>query len=245
MKEIRFSVQQLLAASAISLASIVLSGCNTTTAKAPVDIENQLHPQLSATEVNAPDKLSPTPAMQNLASAYAAVEDEGFSIPAVPYQKINPAYRRQEVDSPYNEKAGTVVVDTASRFLYLIEPNGRAMRYGVGIGREGFAWTGNGVIQWKQTWPHWFPPKEMIARQPQLAKFSAKNGGMSPGLNNALGSRAMYIFHDGKDTLYRLHGTQEWNTIGKAVSSGCVRILNQDVIDLYNRVRPGAVIKVI
>src|SRR3546814_12160481 len=107
------------------------------------------------------------------------------------------------------------------------------MRYGVGIGREGFAWKGAGVIQWRQKWPKWTPPAEMIARQPRLAKYSAENGGQPPGLNNPLGSRALYIFQDGHDTLYRLHGSPAWHHIGKPVSSGCVRLMNQAAIDLY------------
>ena len=116
---------------------------------------------------------------------------------------------------------------------------------GVGIGREGFAWSGRGVIQWKQAWPKWTPPDEMVARQPELVKYSGANGGMPGGLNNPLGARALYIFKNGEDTLYRLHGSPEWKSIGKAASSGCVRLLNQDVIDLYDRVRGKAPILVI
>lgn len=171
-----------------------------------------------------------------LAVMYGTVEDGGFVIPAVPYQKIDRRYYRQRVVDPTGERPGTVVVDTRSRFLYVVEPGGSAMRYGVGIGREGFAWSGEGVIQWRQKWPKWTPPDEMVARQPELVKYSAKNGGMQPGLKNPLGARALYIFQNGKDTLYRLHGSPEWNSIGKAVSSGCVRLMNQDIIDLYDRV---------
>ncbi|WP_440409708.1 L,D-transpeptidase [Neorhizobium petrolearium] len=167
---------------------------------------------------------------------YGTVVDGGFVIPAIPYQQINPRYYRQRVLDPTGERPGTVVVDTPSRFLYLVEPGGSAMRYGVGIGREGFAWSGEGVIQWRQKWPKWTPPNDMIARQPELAKYSADNGGMPPGLTNPLGARALYIFQNGQDTLYRLHGSPEWNSIGKAVSSGCVRLMNQDIIDLYERV---------
>jgi lipoprotein-anchoring transpeptidase ErfK/SrfK len=167
---------------------------------------------------------------------YGAISDGGFVVPAIPYQRINPRYYRQRVVDPTGERPGTVVVDTPSRFLYLVEPGGSAMRYGVGIGREGFAWSGDGVIQWRQKWPKWTPPDEMVARQPELTKYSAKNGGMPPGLTNPLGARALYIFRNGQDTLYRLHGSPEWNSIGKAVSSGCVRLMNQDIIDLYDRV---------
>nr|WP_272210743.1 L,D-transpeptidase [Marinicella sp. W31]MDC2876653.1 L,D-transpeptidase [Marinicella sp. W31] len=129
-----------------------------------------------------------------------------------------------------------MVVDTPNRFLYLVEADGTAMRYGVGIGRSGFSWGGNGVIKWKQEWPKWFPPEEMIERDPKLEAYSNKNGGMEPGLMNPLGARALYIFENGKDTLYRVHGNPDWSSIGKAVSSGCIRMINQDVIDLYNRV---------
>ena len=137
---------------------------------------------------------------------------------------------------PTGEPAGTVVVDTASRFLYVVEPGGTAMRYGVGIGRDGFAWEGEGIIHWRQPWPRWKVPADMIARTPSLAKYSVENGGMEPGIKNPLGARALYIFQNGKDTLYRLHGSPEWKSIGKATSSGCVRLINQDVLDLYKRV---------
>jgi lipoprotein-anchoring transpeptidase ErfK/SrfK len=140
------------------------------------------------------------------------------------------------VKDPTGEPAGTVVVDTAARFLYVVEPGGTAMRYGVGIGRDGFAWEGEGVIQWRQPWPRWKVPDDMIRRQPSLARYSVANGGMDPGIKNPLGARALYIFQNGQDTLYRLHGSPEWKSIGKAVSSGCVRLINQDVLDLYKRV---------
>lgn len=169
-------------------------------------------------------------------SMYASVQDEGYTLPAIPIQKMDKKYLRQVVNDPTGERPGTIVVDTANRFLYLVMENGQALRYGVGIGKDGFAWSGRAVIQWKRKWPKWTPPDEMIARQPNLEKYSARNGGMAPGLSNPLGARALYIFKDGKDTLYRLHGNPEWWSIGKAVSSGCVRMLNQDVMDLYDRV---------
>ena len=124
---------------------------------------------------------------------------------------------------------------------------GEAVRYGVGLGRQGFEWSGRGAIQWKQRWPRWFPPNEMIDRQPELAKYRARQirgtnvwkGGMKPGATNPLGARALYIFQNGKDTLFRLHGSPEWGSIGKSVSSGCVRLIHQDIIDLYDRVPDG------
>jgi len=179
------------------------------------------------------------------ASMYAPMIDEGYEIPGVPFQKIDPQFYRQIVPNPTGERPGTVVVDTRGHFLYYTMPNGQAMRYGVGLGREGFAWSGRAVVQWKRKWPTWTPPEEMIARQPELRIYSADNGGMQPGLTNPLGARALYIFKDGQDTLYRLHGSPEWASIGRNVSSGCVRLINQDIIDLYDRVPNGTPIVVI
>ena len=164
---------------------------------------------------------------------YAAVPAEAFPIPAVDIDQLHPEYYRRLVDYGTYEQAGTVVVETHNRFLYLVLPEGKAVRYGVGIGRQGFTWSGRGTIQFKREWPMWTPPAEMIARQPELEEH---RNGMAPGLDNPLGARALYIFQSGADTLYRVHGSGEVASIGRAVSSGCVRLLNQDVIDLYNRV---------
>ncbi|MEZ5791975.1 MAG: L,D-transpeptidase [Nitratireductor sp.] len=167
---------------------------------------------------------------------YGAVYDEGLAIPAIDLSKVGAEFLRQPVPWYGPERPGTVIVETGTRHLFLIRENNNAMRYGVGVGREGFAWSGDGVIQWKQKWPKWTPPDEMIARQPELEKYSADNGGMAGGLENPLGARALYIFSGGKDTLFRIHGTPEFWSIGKAVSSGCIRMMNQDVIDLYDRI---------
>lgn len=176
---------------------------------------------------------------------YQARVDEGYRLPAIPVEKIDKRYLRQRVAYSTREKPGTIIVDVANRFLYLIEPNGTAIRYGVGVGRAGFEWEGNAYIGFKRKWPTWTPPEEMIKRQPELAKYSADNGGKEPGLDNPLGARALYLFQNGQDTLYRLHGTPEWHTIGTAASSGCIRLINQDVIDLYERVkgRPRVVVR--
>lgn len=203
-------------------AAAALAGCQTATTPAPL-------PQVARRPILPPDDAE-------LKLRYAALEDGGHSIPAIPYQQIDPKYYRQRVNDPTGEKPGTVVVDTGNRFLYVVEPGGTAMRYGVGIGRDGFAWEGEGVVHWRQAWPRWKVPDEMIARSPGLARYSVENGGMDPGIKNPLGARALYIFQNGKDTLYRLHGSPEWQSIGKATSSGCVRLVNQDVIDLYTRV---------
>jgi len=219
----RFSRRGFLAALAASAGT--LAGCTT----GPLRRRPAPTPGIVQRPVGPPSEAE-------LQVMYGPVEDGGYLIPAVPYQQIDPQFYRQRVYDPTGEAPGTVVVDTPSRLLYVVEPGGTAMRYGVGIGREGFAWQGDGVIHWRQAWPHWKPPNEMVARQPSLAKYSIENGGMPPGLDNPLGARALYIFQNGEDTLYRLHGNPEWQSIGKAVSSGCVRLLNQDVIDLYARV---------
>jgi lipoprotein-anchoring transpeptidase ErfK/SrfK len=175
---------------------------------------------------------------------YDVMNDDGHTLPAIPYSRIDSRYLRAEVDYRTSEAPGTIIVDTRGHYLYLVEAGGKAMRYGVGLGKAGFAWSGRGVIQRKAKWPRWTPPGEMIARDPGLRQFSAAEGGATPGLNNPLGARALYIFKDGKDTLYRVHGTPDWQSVGKATSSGCVRMLNQDVIDLFDRVPNGTPIVV-
>jgi lipoprotein-anchoring transpeptidase ErfK/SrfK len=187
-----------------------------------------------------PDNRAPPPVVPEADPSYLAMygpmPNERFPIPAVDLKRVPSRFYRQVVDDPTGERPGTIVVDTSSFYLYLVRPGGKALRYGVGLGRQGFEWSGRATVQWKQAWPKWTPPDEMIARQPELVKWSSANGGQPPGLDNPLGARALYIFKDGEDTLYRLHGTPEFWTIGKAVSSGCVRLMNQDIIDLYDRV---------
>jgi len=190
-------------------------------------------------------KAAGIPSRRQIAAMYAALPNEQFPIPAVNLKKVPSKYYRKRVAYPTEEKPGTVVVDTGNFYLFHVEPDGKAMRYGVGLGRAGFEWSGRARIAWKRPWPKWTPPDEMIARQPELEKYSARNGGMVPGLNNPLGSRALYIFQGNEDTLYRIHGSPEYWTIGKAVSSGCVRMINQDVIDLYDRVKSGSPIVVV
>jgi lipoprotein-anchoring transpeptidase ErfK/SrfK len=146
---------------------------------------------------------------------------------------------RQEVEFPTREKPGTIIVDTASRHLYLVEGNGLALQYGIGVGREGFSWKGVAEVHSKQEWPKWFPPPEMLQRRPDLPEE------MDGGLGNPLGARALYLWENGKDTLFRIHGTNEPDTIGHAVSSGCIRMMNGDVMDLYNRVSLGTKVVVL
>jgi len=144
--------------------------------------------------------------------------------------QLDPRLQRQFVDYPSREAPGTVIIDTTNTYLYLVLGDGKALRYGIGVGREGFTWSGVKQVSRKAEWPDWHPPAEMIERQPYLPRFTA--GG--PG--NPLGARAMYI----GSTLYRIHGTNDPSTIGKNVSSGCIRLTNEDVIDLYERVPVGA-----
>lgn len=164
---------------------------------------------------------------------YGPLPSERFPLPAVDLRHVDPVYLRRFGDYKTNERPGTIIVDTANRVLFWTIPEGKAIRYGIGIGRAGFSWSGRAIINHKKQWPTWTPPSEMITRQPELEQWRQ---GMPPGLGNPLGARALYIFNDGADTLYRLHGTSDPISIGKAVSSGCVRLLHHDVIDLYNRV---------
>ena len=147
--------------------------------------------------------------------------EQGYQTPA--------QFRRQVVAYNGSEAPGTVIIDTPNTFLYLVQPGGRAIRYGIGVGRDGFRWSGVQHITKKAEWPDWTPPAEMIARQPYLPRF------MAGGATNPLGARAMYL----GGSLYRIHGSNEPETIGQAVSSGCIRMTNEDVIDLYSRARVG------
>jgi lipoprotein-anchoring transpeptidase ErfK/SrfK len=156
------------------------------------------------------------------------VDQPGYQ-PSPDEEQLTGAFEKQEVFFRGNEAAGTVIIDTKERFLYVLQGNNRAIRYGIGVGREGFQWSGLQRISRKQEWPDWRPPPEMIERQPYLPRF------MAGGPGNPLGARAMYL----GATVYRIHGTNQPETIGHAVSSGCFRLVNADVIDLYDRVPVG------
>lgn len=160
----------------------------------------------------------------------------------VPVWQVDPDFERYEVDYRTTEQPGAIVVDSRSRHLYFVLPEGRAIRYGVAVGSEAFGWTGVATVAHKAEWPRWTPPPEMLRRWPHLLP---RAGGMEGGPDNPLGARALYLFQDGRDTLYRIHGTNEPETIGREASSGCIRMRNIDVIDLYNRVKPGAKVIVI
>jgi lipoprotein-anchoring transpeptidase ErfK/SrfK len=161
--------------------------------------------------------------------------DPAYSTPQDYDDQVDPSISTREVvDDPTGRPAGTITIDTKTRKLYLSMGGGRAYEYGVGVGREGFLWKGEAQVGRKAYWPGWTPPKEMLLRRPDLP------GHMEGGLENPLGARALYLFRGAKDTMFRIHGTNEPDTIGQAVSSGCIRMLNADVIDLYRRVSKGA-----
>lgn len=164
-----------------------------------------------------------------------------FPIEPVNPRKIKKQFRRQTVDFEGYEDPGTLVVDPDNRFLYHVLAYGRAKRYGVGVGRAGFAWAGDAKIGMKRRWPRWVPPREMVDRDENARKWV---NGQPGGPENPLGARALYLYANGQDTLYRIHGTNEPHTIGKAMSSGCIRMLNQDVADLFENVLVGTPVTV-
>jgi lipoprotein-anchoring transpeptidase ErfK/SrfK len=163
------------------------------------------------------------------------LRDAGLAPDADSSRQISPRLRRTVVEYPTREPNGTVVIDTPNTYLYLVLGGGKAIRYGIGVGREGFTWSGVKSVERKAEWPDWIPPVEMIQRQPYLPRF------MAGGPGNPLGARAMYL----AGTVYRIHGTNDPSTIGKRVSSGCIRLVNDDVIDLYQRVNVGTKVVVL
>ena len=176
-----------------------------------------------------------TSGVMSLAEAekvYGPLPNERFPVPAVNISKINPKYLRQTVRYDSKEAAGTIIVDPRNYFVYRVEGDGNATRYGVSVGRAGFLWNGDAYIGRKAEWPVWTPPKEMIERQPEVAKYA---GGMPPGLDNPLGARTLYLYQDGRYTLFTLYSTRAPETIGKGISSGCIGLLTQDMMDLYAR----------
>jgi lipoprotein-anchoring transpeptidase ErfK/SrfK len=181
-------------------------------------------------------------------TGYGAAGGERFAVPEVRPGEFNPAYARRTVPYTADHAPGTIVIDTPNHFLYLVQGGGQAVRYGIGVGKQGFSWSGSATIGNKQEWPDWYPPKEMIQRKPELMRqvSTLQSGlGVAGGPNNPLGARALYLWQGNKDTLFRIHGTNEPWTIGQSVSSGCIRMLNQDVIDLYQRVPVGAKVVVL
>jgi lipoprotein-anchoring transpeptidase ErfK/SrfK len=185
---------------------------------------------------------APAATPKTIDEAYVARQDGTFAIPAIPLEKLPPQYRRQVVDFPTAEAPGTVIIHPGERHLYFVTGNNKAIRYGISVGKAGFEWAGTAQVTNRKQWPTWTPPPEMIARKPELAKWES---GQPGGPTNPLGARALYLTTNGVDYGYRIHGTPEWQSIGSNASSGCIRMINQDVIDLYGRVPDGAKVVVL
>ncbi|WP_455475036.1 L,D-transpeptidase [Bartonella sp. B30(2025)] len=199
---------------------------------------------LAACVTNPPLDMSDIPYQQHwyvpaeMQDLYGPVINEPYPLPAADLSTIDPKFWRQEVIYHTSYPPGTLVIDTQKRFLYLIGEDGKAMRYGIGVGKEGLEFEGEGIIQRKRHWPSWVPTQAMMKREPE--RYGHLGKGMPPGPENPLGARALYLYKNGQDTLFRIHGSNEAWSIGQAVSSGCIRLLNQDIIDLYDRVPIGA-----
>jgi lipoprotein-anchoring transpeptidase ErfK/SrfK len=188
----------------------------------------------------------PAPVWPPLPAFYGAVTDEPFPVPAVPEGVVDPRLWRQQVANPYPDDApGTIVVDPGQGYLHLIESRETAMRYGAGTGAAAYQWSGTARLQFRRAWPVWKVPDSMVLRRPDLAPYTVARGGMPGGPGNPLGARALYLFQNGEDTLYRIHGACEPKYLGKPVSSGCVRLLDQDAIDLDRRAAHGATVRVL
>lgn len=187
------------------------------------------------------------PAVPPVPPEYQAIEVPGpdgnpITIPAVRAEYLLERNRRQRVAYNGPEKAGTIVVDPYARFLYHVLDNGEAMRFGIAVGKAGLGFTGNGTVQRKESWPSWTPTQNMIRREPDL--YGPVSGGLKGGLDNPLGARALYLYRGGRDTMYRIHGTMEPSSIGKATSAGCIRLFNQDILDLYDETPMGTQVRV-
>ena len=170
-------------------------------------------------------------------NVYVATMDAGITIPALPVEKIPESHRRQVVAYETDQPVGTIIINPKTKLLYYVVGKNKAIRYGIAVGKAGFEWSGEAIVAEKKPWPTWIPPKEMIARKPELAKFDEV--GQPGGPTNPLGARAIYLTSGGRDYGYRIHGTPDWQSIGRNASSGCIRMINQDVLDLYSRVKGG------
>lgn len=182
------------------------------------------------------------PKQPDVVPGYEGMQDGEFFIEPVPAQYLYDGNRREEVAYAGDEKPGTIVVDTHVRKLYLVLEGGRAMRYPIAVGREGISFSGGGVIGRQEEWPNWQPTANMVRTRPDL--YAEYAGGLPGGLINPLGARAMYLYRNGKDSMFRIHGTADNASIGHATSAGCIRLFNQDAIDLYNRIDNGTRVKV-
>lgn len=228
--------------------TLVLSGLAAALPTLPLSAQEEAEPgdiilpesQAIAPEENitAPATDSVTPEGEGYDPALLPPEESevDFVIEAVNPEIVPQEYRRQEVPFEETAEPGTIIVDPANRYLYHVLEAGRAMRYGVGVGKQGFEWSGNAVVGMKRRWPRWVPPRDMVDRDARAKKWA---NGMPGGPENPLGARALYLFENNVDTLYRIHGTNEPTSIGKAASSGCIRMLNEEIVSLYDQVEIG------
>ena len=246
-----FYVQQLLSRRTLIMSGLLfIANCSVAVAKdgeGSFAVQNRAHRQkLEAPDYDPGDAeqyFDPTDDLGGAEEQYydpalLPPPESDFDYPVEPVDPslIDSIYRRQVVEFDGFVKPGTIVIDPKEHFLYQALGNRQAMRYGVGVGRSGFSWSGNAEIRMKRRWPRWVPPREMVDRDERAQKWA---NGQPGGPGNPLGARALYLYSGGKDTLYRIHGTNEPQSIGKSVSSGCIRMLNEDVADLFDKVEIG------
>lgn len=192
---------------------------------------------LAACQMEGGAGFAPAPAIDPPEQIYVSSMDGPHPIAAVPLEKLPETYRRQVVAYETDEVPGTIIIHPGEKLLYFVTGPKTAIRYGISVGRAGFEWAGEAVVTQTRPWPTWTPPPEMIERDPKLAKWEK---GQPGGPTNPLGARAIYLTTNGRDYGYRIHGTPDWWSIGRNASSGCIRMINQDVMDLSQRVQPGA-----
>ena len=217
-----------------------LSACTTVQNPPPVLNASVTQPQPVKPEpVSEPEAPAATPETDSAAYMYRAMTDQNYQIPAIDLTKLKPEHRRTVVDYKTTEKPGTIIVDQPARYLYFVLPEGKAVRYAVGVGPAARGFNGgDAIIAHKAAWPRWTPTQNMIKRNPN--QYLRYKDGVDGGPGNPMGARALYMHKDGIDTYYRVHGTNKPSSIGKGVSAGCIRLINQDIIDLHSRVKPGA-----
>lgn len=221
--------------------AIALSACTTVQRPIPIINTTVVEPA-PAPEPKAkaePVVTETAYADDDAAYMYRAMTDQNYQIPAIDLTKLKPEHRRTLVDYTTTEKPGTIVVDQPARYLYFVMPEGKAMRYAIGVGPVARSFNGgSAVIAHKAAWPRWTPTQNMIKRNPK--QYLRYKDGVDGGPRNPMGARALYMHKDGIDTYYRVHGTNNPSSIGKGVSAGCIRLINQDIIDLHSRVKAGA-----
>ncbi len=231
--------RRLFLVSGAAALGVPLSGCGGLPALPGLLGEAEPAPRRPATR---------TLAKPDYANVYGEFPGEPFPIPPAPWRDIDPRFLRQTVEYPWNEPPGSIVVDPAGYHLFFVESPRVATRYGVGVGREGFGWSGQARVNMKRNWPDWVPPAEMVARSPEIRadlEQTPRGLGVRGGLRSPLGARALYLFGEGRDLGYRIHGTTEPTTVGQNVSSGCVRMINQDIVHLFTRASVGTPVTVL